>query len=266
MPGLDSYLLIYLAVGAIAGLSAGLLGIGGGLVIVPALAIVFQHQGIPPGIIMPLALGTSLSTIVFTSIASIRSHQQHRAIIWPLVRQLTPGILLGAWLGSWLAVQIDNNGLKLLFALFEIGVALHLLLDKQPHGHSPLPGRLTTSLAGGIIGGLSSLLGIGGGTLTVPFLSWHKVLLRKAIASSAACGLPIALSGALGYIANGWDIPELPESSFGYLHLPAFIGIICSSMLLAPVGAGLTHKLPVQHLKKLFAACLIIIAIRLLLS
>jgi uncharacterized membrane protein YfcA len=266
MPALDTYLLIYLAVGAIAGLSAGLLGIGGGLIIVPALAILFQHQGLADDIVMPLALGTSLATIVFTSLASIRSHQQHRAIIWPVVWQLTPGILFGAWLGSWLAVQIEGSGLKIIFALFEVSVALHMLLGKQADGHSALPGKIINTLAGAGIGTLSSLLGIGGGTLTVPFLSWHKVALPRAIASAAACGLPIALSGSLAYIVNGWQTANLPESSFGYLHLPAFIGIICSSILFAPVGARLTHRLPVQQLKKLFAACLIIIAIKLIAS
>lgn len=257
---------LYLALGAFAGLLAGLLGVGGGLVIVPVLAALFLQQGVASEVIMHLALGTSLASIVFTSLSSIRAHQQRGAILWPQFRQLTPGILLGAALGGWVAGMLTTAWLKPLFGLFELAVALHMLSSVQPRAHQPLPGTLKMTGAGSIIGLVSSLVGIGGGTLTVPLLVWHSVALRQAIATSAACGLPIAVAGSLSYIANGWGQALLPAHTLGYLHLPALLGIVTSSMLFAPLGAKLTHSLPVSLLKKIFGGFLLLLAIKLLLS
>jgi uncharacterized protein len=257
---------LYLALGAIAGLLAGLLGVGGGLIIVPVLAVLFVQQGMASDIIMHLALGTSLASIAFTSLSSIRAHQKHGAILWPAFLQLTPGIMLGAALGGWVAGMMTTAWLKPLFAVFELSVALHMLLSVETHAHRPATSRAGMTGAGGIIGLISSLVGIGGGTLTVPWLAWNSVPLRQAIATSAACGLPIAIAGSISYIINGWQQPSLPAHTLGYVHLPAFIGIVISSMLFAPLGARLTHSLPVATLKKIFGGLLLLLGIKLLLS
>ena len=257
---------LYLALGAVAGLLAGLLGVGGGLIIVPILAALFVQQGVSGDIIMHLALGTSLASIVFTSLSSIRAHQQHGAILWPAFRQLTPGILIGAACGGWLAGIMSTAWLKPLFAVFELAVGLHMLSSLKPQAQRNLPGPIQMSSAGGVIGAVSSLVGIGGGTLTVPYLIWHSVNLRQAIATSSACGFPIAVAGSLSFIVNGWYNTLLPTHSLGYVHLPALIGIAISSVLLAPLGARLTHRLPVAVLKKLFGGLLILLAVKLLIS
>ncbi len=257
---------LYLILGAFAGTMAGLLGIGGGLIIVPALAAIFVSQNLPGDIIMHLALGTSLATIVVTSLSSIRTHHSHHAVLWPIVRQLAPGILIGAWLGGWLAGQMTTAWLKPIFGIFELLVALHLLSGKQVEEHKNLPGPVVMNSAGGLIGMISAIVGIGGGTLTVPFLVWNGTAIRKAIATAAACGLPIAVSGALSYAVVGWGLPQLPEHTLGYIHLPAFLGIIITSALFAPLGARLTHRLPVQSLKKIFAFFLLLVAAKLLTS
>ncbi|TNF36098.1 MAG: sulfite exporter TauE/SafE family protein [Gammaproteobacteria bacterium] len=259
-------LALYLLLGAFAGTMAGLLGIGGGLIIVPALAAIYVSQNLPGDIIMHLALGTSLATIVITSISSVRSHHRHQAVLWPVAARLAPGILIGAWLGGWLAGQLTTAWLKPIFGVFEILVALHLLSGKQVEEHERLPGPLIMNSAGGVIGTISAIVGIGGGTLTVPFLVWHGTAIRKAIATSAACGLPIAISGSLSYAVAGWGNPQLPDHVLGYIHLPAFVGIVLTSALFAPLGARLTHRLPVQLLKKIFAVFLLLVAAKLLTS
>lgn len=262
----ELYLILYLLLGACAGLLAGLLGVGGGLIIVPALAALFVLQGLPNDIIMHLALGTSLATIAITSISSIRSHHQHQAVLWRAFLQMTPGILIGAWLGGWLASQMTTQWLKPVFALFELSVGLYMLSGIQVPSHRTLPGIRGMSSAGGFIGVISAIVGIGGGTLTVPFLVWNGTPLRFAIATSAAIGLPIAIAGSLAYIMSGWQAAALPEHTLGYVHLPAFLGIILSSAIFAPVGARLTHRLPVHTLKRIFAFFLLLIAIKLLIS
>ncbi|HEX5636345.1 MAG TPA: sulfite exporter TauE/SafE family protein, partial [Gammaproteobacteria bacterium] len=241
-------------------------GVGGGLIIVPVLAALFALHGVASDVIMHLALGTSLASIAFTSLSSLRAHQKHHAILWPAFRQLTPGILLGAAFGGWLAGMMTTAWLKPLFAVFELGVALHMLSSVQTHAHRSMPGWAGMSGAGGIIGLVSSLVGIGGGTLTVPWLAWNSVPLRQAIATSAACGFPIAVAGSLSYIVNGWQHASLPTYTLGYVHLPAFIGIVISSVLFAPLGARLTHSLPVPILKKIFGGLLLLLGIKLLLS
>ena len=260
------YLGLYLILGAFAGLTAGLLGVGGGLIIVPALASLYLLQGISGDIIMHLALATSLATIVVTSLSSVRAHHHHQAVLWPVFWQLTPGILIGAWLGGWLAGQISTQWLKPVFGCFELSVAIYMLLDKPVSVHRNLPGKWVMSIAGSAIGSLSAIVGIGGGTLTVPFLNWNNIQLRKAIGTSAACGLPIAMAGALAYIMTGWQHADLPAYTLGYVHLPAFLGIIISSALFAPLGAKLTHNLPIKIIKKIFALFLLVVAIKLLLT
>lgn len=258
--------LMYLGLGAVVGVMAGLLGVGGGLIIVPTLVWVFHQQQVHPELIMHLVLGTSLATIVITSISSVRAHHQHRAVQWPLVWRLAPGIVCGAWLGAALADLLPSAALMRIFAIFVLSVAAQMILGLQPPALRTTPGRWGMGLAGAVIGSISAIVGIGGGSLTVPFLTWCKVSIRQAVATSAACGLPIALAGTIGFMVTGWNAASLPAWSIGYVYVPALLGIASASMLTAPFGARWAHRLPTSTLKKIFAVFLVIIGIRMLLS
>lgn len=255
----------YLALGAFAGLLAGLLGVGGGLVIVPMLTFIFTYLQLPAEHILHLALGTSLASIIFTSISSLRAHHARGAVSWPVVRRITPGILAGTLAGSWVSAQLSTRFLKGFFVLFLFYVALQMLLDIKPKPHRQLPGRGALFGLGAIIGGISSLVGIGGGSMSVPLLIWCNTAMRNAIGTSAAIGLPIALAGAAGYLVNGLG-KNLPPWSLGFVYLPALAGIVSASMLTAPLGARLAHSLPVGNLKKIFALLLLAIGTKMLLS
>ncbi len=256
--------IIYLATGAFAGTLAGLLGVGGGLIIVPILALSFASQGIAGEVQMHLAVGTSLATIIFTSLSSVYAHQRRGAVSWPAFRAMTPGIILGAFLGAVIARWLPTFSLRTLFGLFELFVAIQMALSLKPAPHRSLPGRLGMSGAGVIIGSLSALVGVGGGTLTVPFLLWCNVTIHRAIATSAACGLPIAVAGATGFVISGWHNALLPEWSSGYLYWPALLGVVSASILFAPLGARLAHSMPTLVLKRLFALLLLGLALRML--
>ncbi|MGD8311945.1 MAG: sulfite exporter TauE/SafE family protein [Gammaproteobacteria bacterium] len=255
-------LLTYLLTGAVAGLMAGLLGIGGGLVIVPALAWLFAGRGFADAALMHFAVGTSLATIVPTSISSLLAHHRRGSVYWPAVRSLTPGILVGALGGAWLARAISSPGLALVFGLFEILVALQLLAGTEPAPHRTLPGSGGLAVAGTVIGTVSALLGIGGGTLTVPFLLWCRIDIRRAVGTAAACGLPIALAGAAGFAAGGLHAGVRPGSNTGFIYWPAVAGIVLASIPLAPLGARLAHWLPRQTLQRVFALLLAAIGVR----
>jgi len=249
-------LLYYLLLGAVAGTLAGLLGIGGGLIIVPVLAFTFEAQGFEAAIIMHLALGTSLATIVVTSLSSIRTHHQHGAVLWPVMRRLSGGIMVGALCGALLADQLASAWLQKIFAIFTLLVAAQMALGLRPQGGCELPGRAALAGVGTMIGVISSVVGIGGGTMTTPFLLWCRTATRQAIATSAACGLPIAIAGAVGYGLAGMGADSLPAWSSGYLYWPAFFGVVASSVVFASFGARMTHLLPVHLLKKGFALLL----------
>jgi len=235
--------ILYLCLGAVAGTLAGLLGVGGGLIIVPVLALVFREAGMDPELIMHLAIGTSLATIVLTSLSSVRAHHRRGAVLWPLVWRLSPGIVLGALLGAVLADAMHGLWLSRFFGVFELFVAVQMAMGLRPAPHRGLPGAAGMFGAGGLIGTVSAIVGIGGGTLTVPFLSWCNVEMRKAVATSSACGLPIALAGALGFVLTGLDARGLPAWSSGYVYWPAFLGIVVASVAFAPMGAALAHRL-----------------------
>ncbi len=256
--------LAYAGLGAFAGVLAGLFGVGGGLVIVPVLAWLFLHAGINPTVIMHLAIGTSLATIVFTSLSSVAAHHRHGAVQWRAFVQLVPGIVLGAWLGAMIADSLPSTNLKIIFGVFELLVAAQMGFGLKVSPHRTLPGNLGMGLAGGVIGTVSAIVGIGGGTMTVPFLQWCNVEMRKAVATSAACGLPIAVAGALGFVVSGWNEIALPTWSSGYLYWPALGGIVIASMLFAPLGARLAHTLPAAQLKRWFALFLAFLGIRML--
>ena len=243
----------YLALGCLVGVVAGLLGVGGGLIMVPILAFLFGLHDFAVEHIMQLALGTSLAVIVFTSVSSALAHHRRGAVRWPLVMQLSLGFAVGGWLGGVLAVWLGGALLALLFGLFELAVAAQMML-----GHSPAPGRsqpgtMSNALAGVVIGAVSALLGIGGATLTVPWLTWHNLDMRAAVGTSAACGLPIALVGAAGFVAAGWGRADLPAAASGYVYWPAVAGISIASVTSAPLGARLAHYLDQRRLKRVFA-------------
>ncbi len=255
--------LLYAATGAVAGFLAGLLGVGGGLIIVPALVFIFAAQGFAPDYIAHLALGTSLASIVFTSISSLRAHHRHAAVRWSLVAQITPGVVVGTLLGSVIARMLSTTFLKVFFVAFVFYVATQMLLDYRPRPSRNLPNRLGVLGAGGIIGAVSALVGIGGGTLSVPFMTWCNIRLHEAIGTSAAIGLPIALAGSVGYVINGYLIgTPLPSGSIGFVYLPALLGLVAVSVIFAPLGARTAHALPVTKLKKIFAFLLYAIGLR----
>ncbi len=252
----------YLLLGAFAGILAGLLGIGGGLIIVPALILLFEAQNIHSDIIVHLALGTSLATIAITALSSIRSHHKRGAVLWHVVRQMSPGLFFGTLAGAWLAGLLHGDWLRAIVCIFMIYVALQMIFDFRVSAHQALPGTTGMNITGTVIGILSALVGIGGGTLIVPFLNWCRQTIRDAIGTSAACGLPIALAGALGYMLVGLGRQHLPDYSTGFVYWPAFFIIVLISILTAPLGARLSHQMPVGILKKVFAGILVIAAWR----
>ena len=257
-------LLAYLLTGAVAGLMAGLLGIGGGLVIVPALAWVFAAQGFSADSLMHFAVGTSLAAIVPTALSSLLAHQRRGSVDWSATRRLTPGIVVGGLAGAALARVISSPGLALMFGLFEIAVALQLAFGRQPGFHRSLPGTAGMGLAGGLIGLLSALLGIGGGTLTTPFLLWHGIDIRRAVGTSATCGLPVALAGATGFAIAGLGRPAQPGLNTGFIVWPAMAAVTVTSVLLAPAGASLAHRLPRTVLRRVFALFLLLVGVKML--
>ncbi len=253
-------LLTYCAVGAIAGVLAGLLGIGGGLVIVPMLVYVFALNNIPHELTMHLALATSMASIMFTSISSFMAHHKRGAVHWNVVKKIVAGILVGTFLGTCFASAMSTDFLKVFFVIFLYFVAVQLLLDKKPKAARELPGKAGMFAAGNVIGVVSSLVGIGGGTLSVPFMLWCNIPVHHAIGTSAAIGLPIAVAGTVGFIINGWNHVMLPQYSVGYVYLPALIGIAAISVLTAPLGVKLAHSLPVGRLKRIFSLLLFVVA------
>lgn len=258
--------LIYALAGIVGGLLAGLFGIGGGLIIVPMLVFCFQFQGISPDVIMHLALGTSLATIIFTAISSSLSHHKRGAVDWTVLKRIVFGILTGTYLGSYFASLMNTSLLKGIFVVFLYYVCFQMFLNKKPKPSRELPGAVGMFSAGNVIGIISSLVGIGGGTVSVPFLVWHNMPLHKAIGTASAIGFPIAIAGAVGYMVNGWSDPDLPSMALGYVYLPALIGIVCLSVLTAPIGAKLAHSLPTAKLKRFFAVLLLIVATKMLIG
>lgn len=258
--------LIYICLGAVAGILAGLLGIGGGLVIVPMLNIAFELQHFPLQHLQHIALGTSMATMIFTSMSSMRAHHKRKTINYTAFWRLAPGIVIGTLLGTWVASGLSTHVLRAFFGFFLYYVATQMLLNIKPKSARDLPGSAGIFAAGSGIGVFSALAGIGGGTLTVPFLSWCNQTMHVAISTAAAVGLPIALAGTAGYIVNGWNVEGIPGPHIGYVYLPAFLGIIVVSVITAPLGAKLAHSLPVDKLKKIFAILLFLVGSKMLWS
>lgn len=249
-----------LALGAAVGFAAGLLGIGGGMLLVPFMTMILTMKQFPHEFIVHMAIATSLATIMFTSISSVRAHHARGAVLWPVVKLLAPGILIGSWIGPWIGAQMNSSALALFFAVFVAFSATQMLLDKKPKASRELPKAPGMFAAGGVIGMLAGLVGAGGGFISVPFMTWCNVKIHNAVATSAALGFPIALAGTLSNIYFGMNVPDLPPGSLGFIYLPALLVISLASVTTAPLGAKTAHSLPVKSLKKIFAIVLYLLA------
>ncbi|MGR4867905.1 sulfite exporter TauE/SafE family protein [Variovorax sp. LARHSF232] len=242
------------------GFLAGLLGIGGGMVMVPFLTIILSERGVASGLAVKMAIATSMATIIFTSISSVRAHHRHGMVRWDSARRLAPGIVLGSLAGSMgVFALLKGHWLAIFFALFVAFSATQMFLDKKPAPSRQMPGSAGQLAAGGLIGFLSGLVGAGGGFISVPFMTWCNVAIHNAVATSAALGFPIAVANVVGYIASGSSATGLPPGAFGYIWLPALAVIALCSVFTAPLGAKAAHALPVKRLKRVFASILYVL-------
>ncbi|MBY0271662.1 MAG: sulfite exporter TauE/SafE family protein [Burkholderiales bacterium] len=256
----------YLALGAIVGFFAGLLGIGGGAAMVPVLAFIFAAKGFDPAQVVHLALGTSMATILFTSVSSVRAHRRHGAVNWQIVRRIAPGIVIGTFGGALLASALDVRVLAIVFTLLIYYMSVQMFFGKKPaSGAMPLSSA-GLNLASALIGVISSLTATGGAALVVAYLVKRGTAIHQAIGSAAAIGWPLAAAGTAGFLVTGIGQPGIPAYSLGYIYLPALAGIVIASMLLAPLGARLAHRTPGALLKKIFAVLLFTLATKMLFS
>ena len=259
---LEPLLIIELALlGIGTGFLAGLLGIGGGMLMVPFLTIIISNRGVLPDLAVKMAIATSMATIIFTSISSVRAHHKRGAVRWDIVRRLAPGIVVGSIIGSLgVFALLKGSYLAIFFGLFVSFSATQMFLDKKPKPTRQMPGTTGQFAVGGLIGFLSGLVGAGGGFISIPFMTWCNVAIHSAVATSAALGFPIALANVAGYVVSGLTVENLPPSSFGYIWLPALVVIAICSFITAPLGAKAAHSLPVSKLKRVFASILYVLA------
>ena len=255
---LEPLLIIELALlGLGTGFLAGLLGVGGGMVMVPFITIIMSNRGVSPDLAVKMAIATSMATIIFTSISSVRAHQKHGAVRWDIVKRLAPGIVVGSIIGSLGVFSLlKGSYLAIFFGLFVSFSATQMFLNKKPKPSRQMPGTGGQLVAGGFIGFLSGLVGAGGGFISVPFMTWCNVAIHNAVATSAALGFPIAVANVLGYALSGQTVQDLPAGSFGYIWLPALGVIATCSVITAPLGARAAHKIPVDKLRRVFASIL----------
>ncbi len=247
--------------GMVSGLLSGMLGIGGGLVIVPVLLFLFANFSIlPESMWMIMAIATSLATIVFTAIASIITHHYQHNLLWKIVLQLMPSIVVGAIIGTLITDSLPTDYLRTIFIIYLLYVGCQMAFQFKPYIELQQVSKCVNYSVGLVIGLISAVLGIGGGTLNVPFLLSCQIPMKNAVAISSACGLPLSIAASIGYIILGLQQQHLPAGSFGYIYLPAFFGIICASMITAPIGAKLVGKLPAQILKRYFSGLLFLMA------
>jgi uncharacterized membrane protein YfcA len=250
-----------LALGCFTGFLAGLLGIGGGMLMVPFMTLILSHRGVPAALSVKMAIATSMATILFTSISSVRAHHKRGAVRWDIVRTLAPGIVIGGLVaGAGVFALLKGTTLALVFALFVGFSATQMLLDKKPKPTRQMPGSAGRFAAGGAIGFISGLVGAGGGFISVPFMTWCNVAMHNAVATSAALGFPIALANTVGYVVGGWSLPNPLPGAVGYLWVPALVVIATASVLFAPLGAKAAHAMNVRQLKRVFAGMLYLLA------
>ena len=258
--------IIYIALGIFAGLLSGIFGIGGGLVIVPTLLFCFKFLGFPESYVMHLTIGTSLSIILVTVSNSMYGHHLNKNIDWVVVRKILLPLVFGAVGGSFVSKEIAANTLELIFSLYVVLVSIKMFMDIKVERELKKTNRIIYSIVGFIIGFKSTILGIGGGTISIPFLTWRGQPMRKAVGISASLGVPIALAGACSYIFTGYGIADLPQYSLGFVYLPAVGGVVLTSSYFARLGAKLSYKLPQDKMKKGFAIFLMIVAIKMISS
>nr|WP_282434723.1 sulfite exporter TauE/SafE family protein [Thalassotalea sp. Y01] len=256
----------FLLLGGLVGVMAGLLGIGGGALMVPMLTSIFAVMGVANDVIVHLALGTSMACIIVTSISSLKSHHNRGGVLWPIVKAMVPGILIGTFVATFIAAKTEPLYLALFFALFMSYVSIQMFINKQPKPDKSVGGNGELIATGSGIGAISALVSIGGGTLTVPYLVWRNIEMTKAIGTSAACGFPIAVAGTLGYILNGYNEGVAQDYTLGFVYWPAVVLISITSYFTAPIGVKLAHTLPVATLKKLFAVFVVIISIKMVMT
>ena len=250
-----------LALGTVVGFLAGLLGVGGGMMMVPIMTLLLTQRGVPNGLAVKMAIATSMATILFTSLSSVRAHHRLGAVRWDIARRMAPGIVLGGLAaGAGAFTVLKGQGLALFFAVFIGWAAVKMLRDKKPGPGRDMPGALGTAGVGAGIGFLSALVGAGGAFLSVPFMTWCNVPPRHAVGTSAALGFPIALASTVGYVVAGWSLPSALPGAFGFLYLPALAIVSVASMTLAPLGARTAQRVNVVVLKRLFAVLLLALA------
>jgi uncharacterized membrane protein YfcA len=251
---------LFVVIGCIVGFLAGLLGIGGGMTIVPLLTLIFTHEHFPQDHVLHMAIATSTATIVFTSISSVRAHHAFDAVLWPVFWRLAPGMLVGSFVGPQIVSGMSTTLLAVVFAVFAGFIATSMLLGRKPKPTRELPGPVGLFGSGVVIGMVASLVGAGGGFLSVPLMTACNVRIRNAIGTSAALGLPIAAAGTVGFIVAGLRQTGLPPFTVGFIYLPALIAIVAASILVAPIGARLSHRWPVAYLRRAFACLLYAVA------
>nr|WP_221435303.1 sulfite exporter TauE/SafE family protein [Thalassotalea piscium] len=252
--------------GSFVGFLAGLLGVGGGGVMVPVLTMIFLQQGVPVDNVLHLALGTSMASIIFTSLSSLRTHQKYQAIHWSIVKTMSFGVIIGTFLSTFLASHLSSLYLAIFFTIFMAFIAVKMLFKKQDNAvYNDIKNSSLFVVSTGI-GAISALVSIGGGSLTVPYLTSKNIDIKKAIGTSAAIGLPISIAGTLGYLINGWSSDINYQYSLGFIYLPAVLLISMTSFITAPYGAKLAQHLPIKVLKKIFACLLILLSVKMLLS
>lgn len=250
------WLLVFVVLGSGIGFLAGLLGIGGGLIMVPILTFLFARQGFPADHLVHGAVATATATMMFTSVSSVREHHRHGGVLWGVVAAMAPGVVLASIVGPQLTRGLSTAGFAGFFGAFVAVAATQILLDRKPAPSRQLPGKAGLFAAGSVLGLISSMVGAGGAFLSVPFMVWCNVRLHHAVPTAAALGLPIAFAGTVGYAIAGFGATDMPPYSVGYVYLPALLAIVLGSVSLAPVGARLTHRSPVKTLRRAFAALL----------
>ena len=260
------WILAFLVLGLVVGFMAGLLGIGGGGIMVPVLTSIFLAQGVPVEQVVHMALGTSMASIVFTSFSSMRAHHKKGAVMWNVVKYMAGGVIIGTFVATFLATYMKSVHLAIFFAIFMAYVSIQMAIDKKPKPSRELSAPSSLFGVGSLIGSVSALVSIGGGSLSVPYLVWQNVDLKKAIATSAAIGFPLSIAGTVGYMINGMIHASSSEMMLGFVYLPGVVLISIVSYFTAPLGARMAHTLPVGKLKKIFALLLMTLSIKMLTS
>lgn len=256
----------YIIVGALVGILAGMLGIGGGMTLVPILAAMFAMQQFAPDHVIHLALGTGMASVVFTSLSSVRQHHKLGGVDFKIVRQIAPGMVIGSLLATVASGWIAQRHLAIAFAIIVYAGATQILLNRKPSAARPLPGPAPLFAIGTVIGVICGLVSAGGAFLTVPFMLWCGIPLRTAIGTAATIGIPVAIVGTVGYVISGWNIEGLPGDAIGFVSMVALVGLVSGSIVTAPIGARLAHRLPVNTLKRVFALLLYALATKMVVT